>query len=128
LSASSAIEPATRRRLARNAGTQGSVATLRAAMPTLRHQFANELAGVVVLCPTVRHQPPRIDDLLASAELYDAYNASTLRTTMVLSYLGTCGVSLPLCGAGLLVSAPEGRDSALLAWATQLEALLHSGS
>jgi hypothetical protein len=26
----------------------------------------------------------------------DAANASTLRTTMALSYLGTCGVSLPL--------------------------------
>ena len=128
LSASSAIEPATRRRLTRNAGTQGSVAKLHAAMPTLRHQFATELAGAVLLCPTVRHEPPRIEDLLASAELYDAYNASTLRTTMVLSYLGTCGVTLPLRGAGLLMSAPEGSDSALLAYAAQLEVILHSGS
>jgi aspartyl-tRNA(Asn)/glutamyl-tRNA(Gln) amidotransferase subunit A len=122
------IEPATRRRLARNAGTQGAVNTLRAAMRPLRHQFASELGGAVLICPTVRHEPPRIDDLLVSDRLYDAYNASTLRTTMVLSYLGACGITLPLRGAGLLVSAPEGRDSTLLACASQLEAILHSRS
>jgi aspartyl-tRNA(Asn)/glutamyl-tRNA(Gln) amidotransferase subunit A len=128
LSASNGIEPATRRRLARNAGTGRTVAPLRAAMPALRRQFTTELNGAVLLCPTVRHEPPRIDDLLASDDLYDARNASTLRTTMVLSYLGTCGVSLPLRRAGLLVSAPEGQDSALLAYASQLEAILHSRS
>jgi aspartyl-tRNA(Asn)/glutamyl-tRNA(Gln) amidotransferase subunit A len=123
LSAPAAIEPATRRRLARNAGSRQAVATLRAAMPSLRRQFSAELAGAILLCPTVRHEPPRVDDLLASDDLYDARNASTLRTTMVLSYLGTCGVTLPLRGcspSGLLVSAPAGCDHALLACAAQI--------
>jgi aspartyl-tRNA(Asn)/glutamyl-tRNA(Gln) amidotransferase subunit A len=126
LSASTGIEPATRRRLARNAETSRTVGVLHAAMPELRRQLTTELAGAVLLCPTVRHEPPRIDALLASDDLYDAYNASTLRTTMVLSYLGTCGVTLP---SGLLVSAPAGRDSALLAYAWRLaDAILHSRS
>jgi aspartyl-tRNA(Asn)/glutamyl-tRNA(Gln) amidotransferase subunit A len=128
LSASNGIEPATRRRLARNAGTLRTVAALRVAMPALRRQFTTELAGAVLLCPTVRHEPPRINDLLASDDLYDARNASSLRTTMVLSYLGACGVSLPLCGAGLLVSRPAGHDCSLLAFASRLESKLHSGS
>ncbi|WP_354523507.1 hypothetical protein [Mycolicibacterium sp. 624] len=43
----------------------------------------------------------------------------------MLSYLGACGVTLPLRGPsgplsqGLLVSAPAGWDSALLAWASR---------
>jgi aspartyl-tRNA(Asn)/glutamyl-tRNA(Gln) amidotransferase subunit A len=123
LSTPAAIEPATRRRLARNAGIQRSATALRAAMPALRCQFTAELAGAVLLCPTVRHEPPRIDDLLASRDLYDARNASTLRTTMVLSYLGTCGISLPLRGyasSGLLVSAPAECDDALLACTAEI--------
>lgn len=125
LSAPAGIEPATLRRLSRNAGSRAAADSLRAAMPALRRQFSAELAGAVLLCPTVRHEPPRIDDLLASDELYDAGNASTLRTTMMLSYLGACGVTLPLRGPsgplpqGLLVSAPAGRDSALLACASR---------
>jgi aspartyl-tRNA(Asn)/glutamyl-tRNA(Gln) amidotransferase subunit A len=98
-------------------------------MPALRRQFTTELAGAVLLCPTVRHEPPRIDELLAADDIYDACNVSTLRTTMVLSYLGTCGVTLPLRGvdrkspSGLLVSAPAGRDSALLACASRFAAV-----
>jgi aspartyl-tRNA(Asn)/glutamyl-tRNA(Gln) amidotransferase subunit A len=125
------IEPATRRRLARNAGSLESVAPVRTALPGLRRQFTTELAGAVLLCPTVRHEPPRIDELLASDELYDASNASTLRTTMVLSYLGTCGVTLPLSGSdgrslsGLLVSAPAGRDDVVLSFAARLAEIGH---
>lgn len=124
VSANTRIEPATRRRLERNAGRRETVAPLRDAMTALRRQFTAELAGAVLLCPTVRHEPPRIDALLASDVLYDASNASTLRTTMVLSYLGTCGVTLPVVGddrqsrAGLLVSAPSGHDGAVLDAAT----------
>jgi aspartyl-tRNA(Asn)/glutamyl-tRNA(Gln) amidotransferase subunit A len=128
LAAQAGIEPATRRRLARNSGSRDAVAALRDAMPALRQQFTTELAGAVLLCPTVRHEPPRIDALLASEALYDATNASTLRTTMVLSYLGTCGVTLPLARddkpalAGLLVSAPSGRDATALSYAAEFAA------
>lgn len=105
------IEPATRRRLQRNAGAD--VAPLRRSMPMLRHRFRAELDDAMLLCPTVRREPPRIADLDTDTA-YDAANADTLRTTMVLSYLGTCGVSLPVPGAGILLSAPEGDDASLL--------------
>lgn len=126
VSATTHVEPATRRRLERNAGRWARVAPLRDAMPALRRQFTSELAGAVLLCPTVRHEPPRINAVLASESLYDASNSSTLRTTMVLSYLGTCGVTLPVVGAdgrvraGLLVSAPSGHDGTVLASAARL--------
>ncbi|BBY17393.1 amidase family protein [Mycolicibacterium litorale] len=123
---SAGIEPATARRLARNAGAQEAVEPLRREMRTLRRQFAAELTGSVLLCPTVRHEPPRIADLLGSEATYDAVNASTLRTTMVLSYLGACGVTLPMTGrapAGMLVSAPAGDDDVVLAAASEFERL-----
>jgi aspartyl-tRNA(Asn)/glutamyl-tRNA(Gln) amidotransferase subunit A len=116
------IEPATRRRLAQNVDTD--IQTLRSAMATLRRQLEIELDGAVLLCPTVRHAPPRLDELLASDDLYDARNASTLRTTMALSYLGMCGISVPLrepngtATVGLLASLPEGHDRRLLAFAS----------
>ena len=122
LSTSADIEPATARRLARNADVLQSVRPVRSAMGPLRARFAAELTGAVLLCPTVRHEPPRIDDLLASDEVYDASNASTLRTTMVLSYLGACGVTLPMPGPmGMLVSAPDGDDDVVLAAAAEME-------
>lgn len=117
----SGVEPATRRRLIRNATVDA--APLRRAMAPLRRRFEAELGDAVLVCPTVRHEPPRIADLATDAA-YDAANASTLRTTMVLSYLGACGVSLPVAGAGLLLSAPAGRDGALLATAERIEPAL----
>jgi aspartyl-tRNA(Asn)/glutamyl-tRNA(Gln) amidotransferase subunit A len=117
------IEPATRRRLARNADVE--VERLRWAMAPLRRQLEIELDGAVLLCPTVRHGPPRLEELLASDDLYDARNASTLRTTMALSYLGMCGISVPLrdpngrATVGLLASLPEGHDRRLLEFAAR---------
>ncbi|MFC7672961.1 amidase family protein [Mycolicibacterium sp. GCM10028919] len=124
LSTSADIEPATARRLARNAGAAQSIRPVRSAMGPLRAQLAAELAGAVLLCPTVRHEPPCVADLLGSDEVYDARNASTLRTTMVLSYLGACGVTVPMSGAtGILVSAPDGDDDVVLAAAAEVERL-----
>lgn len=115
----SGLEPATQRRLRHNADVTAEL--VRRAMPGLRSRFRAELAGAVLLCPTVRHEAPRIADLLASDAAYDAANASTLRTTMVLSFLGACGVSLPVSGGGVLASAPEGDDATVLATAQQFE-------
>ncbi|CAN3130800.1 Amidase domain-containing protein [Mycobacterium sp. smrl_JER01] len=109
------VEAATRRRLLHSADV--SVGPVRHAMALERRSFREELDGAVLICPTVRHEPPMVQALLADDAAYDAANASTLRTTMVLSYLGTCGVSLPLPSAGLLISAPEGCDAAVLATA-----------
>ena len=134
LVSSTGIEPATKRRLARNAGARQSIGPLLDEMPALRCRLGDELAGALLLCPTVRHEPPRIDDLRTSDATYDAFNASSLRTTMVLSFLGTCGVSLPVDGAdgglpsGLLVSAPTGHDDALLTVASRIGQLTRCSS
>ena len=122
----SMLEPATRRRLDHNVDTERTVGAVRSAMPSLRRRLATELGGAVLVCPTVRHEPPRIDDVLADDERYDASNASTLRTTMVLSYLGMCSISLPLAGpdgrstVGVMASLPHGEDERLLAVADRI--------
>ena len=121
-----ALEPATRRRLDNNVDTERTVGAVRSAMPTLRRRLTTELGGAVLLCPTVRHEPPRIDEVLADDERYDATNASTLRTTMVLSYFGMCSISLPLAGpdgrstVGLMASLPHGEDDRLLTVADRI--------
>lgn len=117
-------QPATRRRLRRSA--EMAPGPLIAALPSLRQGFRAELDGAVALCPTVRHEPPRIADLAGDDAAYDAANASTLRTTMVLSHLGACGVSIPCgdTGVGALLSAPYGEDGMVLATAELVEGLL----
>jgi aspartyl-tRNA(Asn)/glutamyl-tRNA(Gln) amidotransferase subunit A len=120
------LSSATRRRLAQNAATSTTVTAVRSGMTSLRRLFSAELAGAVLLCPTVRHEPPRLDEVLGSNDRYDARNASTLRTTMVTSYLGMCSISLPLSGpdgrstVGLMASLPHGEDDRLLAVAAAI--------
>lgn len=126
----SPIEQATRRRLERSLALGPGVSRVYAVMSALRAQLRDELAGQTLLCPTVAHPPPRTAALLLSDLAYDRLNASTLRTTMLLSYLGTCGVSVPLhhssgsSTVGLLVSLPEGQDDRLLAAAEVIESVL----
>ncbi|WP_280234668.1 amidase family protein [Nocardia cyriacigeorgica] len=126
------IEAATRRRLESNARTADSIGPLYAAMSALRAGFAAELDGATLLCPTVRHIPPRTADLLADPTRYDAANAAVLRTTMVLSYLGTCGISVPAPAVrsgpptGILLSRTSGDDSALLEYAAWAQGSLDS--
>jgi aspartyl-tRNA(Asn)/glutamyl-tRNA(Gln) amidotransferase subunit A len=132
LSTSAAIQPATRRRLRHNAGIATTVPAVRSAMPSLRRRISTELAGAVLLCPTVRHEPPPLVEVLASDDRHDASNASTLRTTMVSSFLGMCSISLPLRGpdgrstVGLMASLPHGDDHRLLAVASRLTEYLGS--
>ncbi len=114
------VEPATKRRLARSATGTEAVSEVYRQMGPLRAQFIQELSGAALICPTVRHTPPAIAALDEDPLLYDATNARTLRSTMLLSYLGACGVSLPLRSesgvayTGLLLSLPEGSDESLL--------------
>ncbi|WP_206185041.1 amidase family protein [Thermoactinospora rubra] len=75
--------------------------------------------------PGVLRRPARF----AVRGRYDEVNRWTLRTTMLLSYLGMPGVTLPVGTpesgrAGFLVSAPAGRDRDLLAAAGHIEGVL----
>ncbi|WP_169814742.1 amidase family protein [Nocardia crassostreae] len=118
------IEPATRRRLESNTRTAESIAPVYAAMAGLRADFAAELGDATLLCPTVRRAPAPIAELQSDPICYDRANAEILCTTMMLSYLGSCGITLPAArripGSGILLSRPSGDDAALLdhaAWA-----------
>lgn len=129
---SKTIESATARRLSRNIGSSHSIGEVYKQMMPLRTWFEEELAGAVLLCPTVRHTPPTMAALIADQELYDATNATTLRTTMLLSYLGLCGVSLPIraedgtASVGMLASLPDMQDDDLLQTAMFMEKALRT--
>lgn len=128
LTAPEDVDPLVLRRLARfDAAGEPLV---RAALPGLRARLTEELAGAVLLCPTVRDPAPPVAPLLADLDLMEAANRRALRTTLLLSYFGLPGVALPhgtLPGGlrgSLLVSTPAGDDDRLLAVATVLWPLL----
>ncbi|MEO3788254.1 amidase family protein [Actinocorallia sp. B10E7] len=120
------------RRLARHAARHpGAADPVRRAMRNLRTELHRQLGDALLVCPTVRHTPPPLVPLLTDDDRYDETNRRTLRTTMLLSYLGMPGVTLPIGtpGAGqvgLLVSAASGRDLAVLETAHRIEDLLES--
>jgi aspartyl-tRNA(Asn)/glutamyl-tRNA(Gln) amidotransferase subunit A len=103
---------------------------VRQAQAGLRARLTEELAGAVLLCPTVRDPAPLVAPLLADLDVMAMANRRALRTTMLLSYFGLPGVALPhgtlpdgLRGS-LLLSAPPGDDDRLLAVATEIWPLL----
>lgn len=122
------LDPAVARRLRVASGVVSTVGPVRARMSELRQRVAAELDGGLLLCPTVRHAPPAISAVTASAAAFDRWNARILRTTMLLSYLGMPGVSVPRGsgrrrGLGLLVSAPDGHDHDVIRAARLLDDL-----
>jgi aspartyl-tRNA(Asn)/glutamyl-tRNA(Gln) amidotransferase subunit A len=126
------LDPAIARRLRAAAAVVGGTAVVRSEMTRLRRRLDEQLAGAYLVCPTVLHPPPPLAEVTRSAAAFDALNARTLRTTMLLSYLGMPGVSLPLSdggpqGIGLLVSTTHGRDLPLLDVAHRIEAAERSG-
>ena len=127
-SSAALLDPAVARRLRSASGVVPTVGPVRARMSELRERVAVELAGGLLLCPTVRQAPPAVSVVTASADAFDRWNARILRTTMLLSYLGMPGVSVPRGdgrrrGLGLLVSAPSGHDPAVIRAAQLLDDL-----
>lgn len=107
--------------------------TVRAAQANLRARLVEELAGAVLLCPTVRDPAPPVAPLLADLDVMAVANRRALRTTMLLSYFGLPGVALPhgtLPGGlrgSVLLSTPDGDDDRLLAVASAVWPLLSEG-
>jgi aspartyl-tRNA(Asn)/glutamyl-tRNA(Gln) amidotransferase subunit A len=97
-----------------------------------RERLIKDAAGMLgpnelIAYPTVAHVAPALAPLEADDELFVKVNFKTLRNTLIGNFLDWCGVSMP-CGtgeagmpAGLLLSAPQGRDESLLAVAMALE-------
>lgn len=120
------LDPDIARRLRSAEGLD--VAPVLAAMARLRRSMAEQLGERMLICPTVPVPPPALDVVLGSPDQFDASNARVLSTTMVLSYLGMPGVSLPMMdgdrhGFGLLISSRPGADAFVLAGAQCLEAI-----
>ncbi len=93
---------------------------------------ANALIGdAIVAFPTTPHVAMPIAPLDADDELFFRINAKTLRNTMLGNFLDWCGVAMPN-GTGadgmptsLLLSAPHGRDTAILSAALSVEPFVH---
>ncbi|BBY65887.1 amidase family protein [Mycolicibacterium helvum] len=119
------LQPATVRRLTHSARTNNDPAQLYARLPDLRHRFQSELGDEVLLCPTVRIPPPAISTIRENAKSFDYINQRALRSTMLTSYLGACGISYPAApfasASGLMMSRPCGDDDRLLAAASFIE-------
>ncbi|MFE7445714.1 amidase family protein [Streptomyces chartreusis] len=123
------IDPGLLRRLTHAGQHHHQAAPVYRAMEPLRRQLRQEIGESLLICPTVRHTAPEIQPLLDDDELYDRTNQRSLRTTMLLSYLGMPGISLPIGQSdedcvGLLVSAPVDEDAKLLPIADVLHPLL----
>jgi aspartyl-tRNA(Asn)/glutamyl-tRNA(Gln) amidotransferase subunit A len=108
------VDPLVRRRLR----PPGGESELRSAQARLRGQLTRELDGAVLAFPTIRDPVPRVAPLRTDLDLAETVNRRILRSTMLASYLGLPGVTLP---DGLLVSLPDGHDDRLLAVAGALE-------
>jgi aspartyl-tRNA(Asn)/glutamyl-tRNA(Gln) amidotransferase subunit A len=103
---------------------------IQSARTLLATRVAHSLGGAMVVMPTVGHVAPPIAPLEADETLFHRTNLLTLRNTMLGNFLDWCGLSLPMgCDRqglpmGLLLSAPWGRDDALLAAGLAVQALL----
>lgn len=83
------------------------------------------------LMPTVPLVAPRIEALEADEAQYVAVNAAMLRNPSIVNFMDGCAISLPCHAAG---EAPLGlslaglpmRDTALLAWAADIERTLRA--
>lgn len=93
----------------------------------LENEVEKDLNGSFLLFPTTAITAPKIGDLEASDELFVETNMRALRNTMLGSYLGTPGVSLPIgmgrddLPVGALISAPKWNDDRVLAAAGAVE-------
>ena len=94
--------------------------TLRSARHRLMRETAEILRGRQMLCPTVAITAPFIPALEADDDLFVATNLMALRNTMLGSFLGMPGISLPVGSdpnglpVGALVSGPAGSDNAIM--------------
>ncbi len=117
------LDPAIRARLQRGGAMRlAAVVRLYQARDALARRLDAEATDAVFLMPAVGHAPPRLAEVDEPAAFAER-NAATLRLTMIGSFLGMPGLTLPLgAGAGLLLTGPGGSDQALFQAARAIEA------
>lgn len=91
-------------------------------------RFNADLGERFLLLPTVAILPPSLK-VLADDREFSRINMLVLRNTTMGNMADSCSISLPFVTAagetiGIMVTAPAGRDEALLAVAARLEAIL----
>ena len=74
---------------------ESSYLALRDGRPPLQQSVTEQLAGDLLLYPTVRHPPPELAPIEADDSLFARVNLRTLRSTMLASYLDLPGIALP---------------------------------
>jgi aspartyl-tRNA(Asn)/glutamyl-tRNA(Gln) amidotransferase subunit A len=97
-----------------------------AARAALITDSAQLFRDVPLVLPTVAILPPKLEDLADDAT-YDRINLLALRNTSFANVIDGCSVSLPLSGcsgAGLMLTAANGRDAQLVAMAEALDGVL----
>jgi aspartyl-tRNA(Asn)/glutamyl-tRNA(Gln) amidotransferase subunit A len=82
-----------------------------------------------VLMPTVACIAPKIDDIVASDDLYAEMNPFIRRNTMLGNFLDRCALSIPMhepgdAPGGLMVMGETGADDRLVRIGLAIEAVL----
>ena len=110
--------------------TAVDVLLLQQARTRLMAATAARIGSAIVLCPTTPTTAMDIEPLEADQDEFFRHNGLTLRNTSLGNLLGWCGVSIPNgtdddgMPTGFLLSAPEGRDTALLSAAMGCEDII----
>lgn len=92
-----------------------------------------QIGDALVAFPTVAHVAKPLQPLADNDDEFFRVNIKTLRNTMIGNFLDWCGVTIPSgkdadgMPTGFLLSAPHGRDSAVLAAALGAEATVRAG-
>ncbi len=96
----------------------------------MQARIVGELAGDVLVTPTVGHVAPELAPLEADPETFASVNIATLRLTMIGSFLDTPALAIPSgtdadgLPTSLQFSVPSGDDERLLAVGLRLDDLL----
>lgn len=130
-SAAERMDPRVRQRLlAARHMTPDGVVTLYRQRRALQAQLRKELAGAILLTPTVAHVAPLMAPLKADDERFAEVNLATLRLSMVASLLDAPAIAMPSGvdaqhqHTSIQFSAPCGEDETLLRAALAIDVCL----
>ena len=91
---------------------------------------AAQIGDALLICPTTPTVAMPIAPLEADQEVFFHHNGLTLRNTSLGNFLDWCGLSIPngfdadQMPTGFMISAPHGRDRAVLAAGLAIEQIV----
>ena len=91
---------------------------------------AAQISDALLICPTTPTVAMQITPLEADQEVFFRHNGLTLRNTSLGNFLDWCGLSIPngfdadQMPTGFMISAPHGRDRAVLAAGLAIEQIV----